>query len=182
MSSVMSDALKYYDKNNEKYLNIKKKIKYVKYGVVNEKDIEGLKLIFFDENHVELFTSRVEILAKYYNFNNVWIWGWSLPNIKKSLTSIIRKIFLYGTDIDIKNYENILLKNELVTSRFRISDPIQIDMHCALASYLSKKPFIFLWKEFIFRTDIMEVKGEFSEEKTEIIYYTFIVDPPDFSD
>ncbi len=178
MSSIMSDALKYYDQNNEKYNSIKKKIKYVKHAIINQKDIEGVKLIFYDENHVELFTSRVEILGKYYNYNNMWIWGWSLPSVDKSLTAIIRKIFLYGTDIDINNSENILLKNELVTSRFRISDPIQIDMHCALASYLSKKPFIFMWKEFLFTSEIMQVKGEFTDEETEVTYYSFIVDPP----
>ena len=42
-------------------------------------------------------------------------------------------------DININNDPaNILLKNELLTSRFRITDMTQIDIHCALASYLSK--------------------------------------------
>jgi hypothetical protein len=179
--SIVNDALKFYDQNNEKYHNIKKRIKYIKFAQTEQQDIEGVKLIFFDENKKELFVSRVEILGKYYTSINTWVWGWSLASIEKSLTAIIRKVFLYGTDIDINNNPaNILLKNELITSRFRVEDNVQIDIHCAIASYLAKKPFIFLWREFMIKTsDFTEVKGEFYGEKTDVTYYTFIVDPPD---
>jgi hypothetical protein len=178
--SIVKDSLEYYDRNNEKYKDLKKKIKYVKHADVDQSDIEGLKLIFYDENKEELFTSRVEILGKYYNTINTWVWGWSLPGIDKSLTSIIRKVFLYGTDIDITNPANVLLKNELITSRFRVVDNVQIEIHCAIASYLAKKPFIFLWKEFLIKVGEMgEVKGEFYEGDTDVIYYTYIIDPPD---
>lgn len=178
---IVNDALKYFDGNNDKYKHIKKKIKYVKHAVVNRKDIEGVKLLFFDDDMNEMFTSRVEILGKYYNSINVWVWGWSLPSINKSLTSIIRKVFLYGTDIDLnENPANISLKNELVTSRFRIEDEIQIDMHCAIASYLAKKPFVFAWRDLPFKKDdsAIEIKNDLINE-TDVTYYTFIVDPPD---
>ena len=176
---IVRDALKYYDQNNEKYLNVKKKIKFVKHAVADQRDIEGVKLIFYDKDMKELFTSRVEILAKYFNEIKVWTWGYSIPSLDRSLTALSKKIFLYGTDIDIRNPANILLKNELITSRFIINDEVQIDQHCALASYLSKKPLIFQWKSFIFETEIMEVKGEYDDEKTDVTYYTFIIDPPE---
>jgi hypothetical protein len=176
---IVNDALKYYDQNNEKYMNIKKKIKFVKHAVADQRDIEGVKLIFYDQDMKEIFTSRVEVLAKYYINVKVWTWGFSIPSLDRSLTALSRKIFLYGTDIDISNPANILLKNELITSRFVINDEVQIDIHCALASYLAKKPFIFQWKDFIFTSDVMKVKGEFDDEKTDVIYYSFIVDPPD---
>lgn len=177
--NIVNDALEYYDRNNERFESIKKKVKYVKHAEIDQRDIEGVKLVFYDENKKELFTSRVEILGKYYNTINTWVWGWSLPGIDKSLTSIIRKVFLYGTDINIDNPTNVLLKNELITSRFRVVDEVQIDMHCAIASYLAKKPFIFMWKEFLFKYgEIGEVKGEFYEGDTDVIYYTYIVDPP----
>jgi len=177
---IVNDALRYYDGNNELYKNIRKHMRYVKHAVVNRKDVEGIKLIFYDENMKEIFTSRVEILGKYYSSINVWVWGWSLPSINKSLTSIIRKVFLYGTDIDLNaNPANILLKNELVTSRFRIEDEIQIDIHCAIASYLAKKPFVFVWKNIPFIKDNEPIEIQNTSETTDVAYYTFIVDPPD---
>jgi hypothetical protein len=179
--SIVNDALRYYDRNNDIYRNVKRKIKYAKHANVDQNDIEGVKLVFYDENKEELFTSRVEVLAKYYNTISTWIWSWSLGTLDKSLTSIIRKVFYYGTDINItnKNPENILLKNELLTSRFRITDEAQIDIHCAIASYLAKKPFIFLWKDFFINVgEMAKVKGEDSKEKAKVSYYVFIVDPP----
>ncbi len=176
--NIVNDALKYYDGNNDKYKHIKKQIKFVKNAIVDIKDIEGLKLVFFDENMNELFTSRVEILAKYYNVINVWVWGWSLPSINKYLTSIIRKVFLYGTDIDLnKNSANVLLKNELVTSRFRIDDDVQIDIHCAISSYLAKKPFVFAWNNMPFNKDESAIEIQ-NDTKSDVTYYTFLVDPP----
>lgn len=177
---VISDALKYFDSNNDKYRGPKRRIKYVKRAAVTEHDVEGVKLIFYDANMNELFVSRVEILGKYYNSIKTWVWGWSLPGINKSLTTIIRKVFLYGTDIDLNdNPANIMLKNELVTSRFRIEDDIQLDIHCSIASYLAKKPFILALKDLSFNYDVPnEVKGEDYEGITDITYYTYIVDPP----
>jgi len=178
--NIVNDALEYYDRNNEKFKNLKKRIKYIKYADAEPGDIEGVKLLFYDEDKNELFRSRIEILGKYYNNINTWVWGWSLPGIDKSLTSIIRKVFLYGTDINIQNPANVLLKNELITSRFRVVDNVQIDIHCAIASYLAKKPFIFMWKEFLFKPDEMgEVKSEYYDGDTDVTYYTYIVDAPD---
>jgi hypothetical protein len=177
---IISDALKYFDMNNDKYRRIKRRIKYVKRFPDDKQDIEGLKLIFYDNNMEELFVSRLEILGKYYNSINTWVWGWSLPPINKSLTTIIRKVFLYGTDIDINNNPaNIMLKNELVTSRFRTYDDVQLDIHCSIASYLAKKPFILALKDFSFNYDLPnEVKSEDYEGTVDITYYMYVIDPP----
>jgi hypothetical protein len=177
---IINDALKYYDENNEKYKKLKKKMKYMKVAPGEQKDIEGIKLVFYDENKEELFTSRVEVFGKYYYSAETWIWGWSIPYLHKALTGTSRKIWLYGTDIDISNDANILLKNELLTSRFRIDDKIQLEIHAAISSYLAKKPFIFRWKEFYLNPgDFNEVKGEYSKTNTDFEYYTFVLDPPD---
>jgi hypothetical protein len=178
---IINDALKYYDSNNEIYNSIAKKMKYVKHAPIEKTDIESMKFIFYDENKKELFTSRVEILGKYYNTINAWVWGWGIPYINKALTTIIRKVFLYGTDIDVStNPENVLLKNELVTSRFRIEDEVQIDIHCAIASYLAKKPFVFVWynSPMTEGNEMVEIQND-PKFKTDVTYYTFIIDPPD---
>ena len=179
---IVNDALKYYDSNNERYKKMAKNMRFVKHAIIDTNDVEGIKLVFFDENMNELFTSRVEIIGKYYRDINVWVWGWSLPSIKKSLTTIVREIFLYGTDIDLNdNPANILLKNELVTSRFRIDDEIQLEIHCAIASYLAKKPFVYIWNNLPFANpDNSPIRiYDKNQPKTDVVYYTFIVDPPD---
>ena len=181
--NVVNDALKYYDSNNEKFKKVKKKIKYVKkIRQKNNSDVnlDSTQIVFYDEDKNELFTSRIEIIGKYYNDIKTWVWGWSLPNINKSLTTIIRKVFLYGTDINIDdNQSNVLLKHELVTSRFRIENDVQIDIHCAIASYLAKKPFIFMWNEFYYPTDVIKEFDDNNKKSTGVIYYTYIVDCPD---
>lgn len=183
---IVSDALKYYDINNEKYGKLKKKIAYCK-QVENKTNsdhvnngIGSFKYTFFDKNMNELFTSRWEILGKYYPKLNIWIWGWSLPNQPKILTTIIRKVFLYGTDIDPDNLANIFLKNELLTSRFIIESEIQIDIHCAIASYLSKKPFIYVWKYIPTQEEdsVYKMNEEIKDEDIDFIYYTFFIDTP----
>jgi hypothetical protein len=178
--NIINDALRFYDTNNELYENVKKKIKYIKRATVNPTDVESVKFTFYDKEKNELFTSRIEIVGKYYNTINTWVWGWSLPNTDKSLTSIIRKVFLYGTDIDTRTVSNVVLKNELVTSRFKIDDDIQLDIHCAIASYLSKKPFIFAWRNTIVSqgTEWSEVKNKDDDEEISVTIYTFILDPP----
>ncbi len=181
---IVKDALEYYDYNNEKYEKIKKKIKYAKIIKGNDNDIERLRFTFYDSDKKELFTSRIELLGKYYNNLHVWIWGWAMPTIEKFASTIIRKVFFYGTDIMIQGKEDIALKNELITSRFRITSDVQIDIHCAIASYLAKKPFIFGMKELPTEDPSgtksleFEVISLYSKKESDYTYYLFILDPP----
>lgn len=182
--SIVTDAIKYFDTANERYNKLKRAIKYVNRDNSYEGGVGDFRLIFYDKDKKELFRSKIELLGKYYNTLQIWVWGWSIPDIGKSVTTTIRKVFLYGTDIDVNVPSNVILKNELVTSRFRIDDDVQIDIHCAIASYLAKKPFIFKWKDFSYDWDrdpseLGVVKGEYDEEETNYIYYSFIMTPPE---
>jgi hypothetical protein len=181
---IIKDALEYYDQNNEKYEKIKKKIKYAKFIKGDADDIERLRFTFYDKDKKELFTSRIELLGKYYTNLHVWIWGWAMARIEKFASTIIRKVFFYGTDIMIHGKEDIALKNELITSRFKVTSDVQIDMHCAIASYLAKKPFIFGMKELPseepgeVKNEEFEVISMYSKKESDYIYYMFILDPP----
>jgi len=73
----------------------------------------------------------------------MWFWGWAVSAFRKNLTIISRKILTYAFDLDPSVFLNLQLKTELVTSRFIITNPIQLDIHVALASYLSKSPLIY---------------------------------------
>ena len=66
---------------------------------------------------------------------------------------MLRNILNYGLNLDPIT-ENTFLKTELITSRFRINDPVQLDVHIAISSYLSKVPFIF--KHIIHEKDPFE--------------------------
>ena len=76
----------------------------------------------------------------------------------------------------------MLLKNELITSRFRIADKVQLDIHCSVASYLSKCPFVIAMKNIHTGVENNENIIEFNNPKDNnninTTYYIFIVTPP----
>lgn len=146
--NIIQDALKYYDDNNVKYAAFIKTVKYIKYEKTLNNDIEGTMCTFYNKDKIEILKSRIEMIGKHYVDINMWIWAWSLPTADKSLTNIIRNILIYGTDIYIPAYntprfiEVYMLRHQLLTSRFLITNKVQIEIYCALSSYLSKETFI----------------------------------------
>jgi uncharacterized protein DUF6882 len=218
--SIIPDALKYYDENAERYTKIRRKIKYFKRvrsmtesedqadnissNDTDQIDTDHVIYSFYDKDKKLLFTSRIEFIGKYYADQHIWIWAWALPNINKSHSTTIRNVFLYGTDINVinfgeTNFENFLLKNELITSRSIITDIIQVDIHCALASYLAKKPFIlpFADTEVDEETSRYYPFSDYRPDETssdintddsnhvtapkmrgQVVYYLYILDPP----
>ena len=136
---IVTNSLKYYDKNMEIY---KDKLKYAKYFKIEESssDTQHEILLFYDENKKLILKTRYEYIGIYGHNTQTWIWGWSIPTLRKISTTIIRKIFNYGAELDPSES---FLKTELVTARFMISDPIQLDIHMAIVSYLSKTPFTY---------------------------------------
>lgn len=139
--NLIKNSLNYYDKNMEKYNKFLSKIRYVNFVFYTE-DTKKSIIIFYDKDKKEIFKSRYEVLGAYNNTSKTWIWGWSIPNASKNLTFISKKILNYGLDID-DNDENLFLKTELITSRFRITNEIQLEIHIAISSYISKIPLLF---------------------------------------
>ncbi len=137
---LITNSLEYYDKNHEKYHDISTKIKYysLKYS---ESDLEHNQIIFYNKDKTELFRSRYEVIGIYNNYSNTWTWGWSIPFLEKNSVYTSRKILNYGLDI-IPSTDTQFLKTELITSRFRVSHPTQLDLHVSIASYLSKIPLV----------------------------------------
>lgn len=137
--SLVTTALEYYDINNQHYMGIFDDAKYVKY-IPAVTDMDNNVIVFFDKNKEEIFRSRYEQIGEYYTNSNIWVWAWAVPFNKKNNTNIIRKIWNYGATLDpsVK-----YLKTELITSRFRVADSIQLDIHVSIASYLSKSPLIY---------------------------------------
>jgi hypothetical protein len=180
MSNILTQALEYFDKNNEKFSKLRNKIKYVSVYTTKE-GIKKRKLIFFDENKNKLFTSRFEIISKFYKKPKIWVWGWGVPNISNYLTNIIRKLWNYGVSLEYNDtkIQQLVLKNDLITSRFVINDDTQLDIHLSLASYLTKIPYTyFISDEFINENiEMIQIDDE-SYENSETIYFIYLLDNP----
>lgn len=170
ISEIVGDALKYYDTNFDKYNSVYKKIIYYKY-IHNSHDTEHSVIVFYDTNKKELFRSRYEILGVYSKQHYTWIWPWSSPIYDRNKTAISRKLLNYGLDIPIKSsnytdFQLISLKSEFITSRFRVTNELQLDIHVAIASYVTKIPSIF---EIIVSVDDSE--GEFVGKTKNIVHH-----------
>lgn len=139
--NIVTEALEYYDKNTKQTNKVFSKVKYFKL-INNDLDTEHNKIIFYDSNKQELFKSRYEMIGKYFNDSQTWIWAWAIPRYAKNNVYTIKKLLNYGIDIppraDIR-----FLKSELVTSRYRVTDSVQLDIHVSLASYIAKIPMIY---------------------------------------
>lgn len=133
-TNIIPIALEYYDRMQEKYLPLLSKVKRHEL-VLSPYDMERNKIKLFDEDGKELLTSEYEVIGLYHNVFKIWRWAWSIPILKKNAIYISRSILNYGLDLDKADF----LKSELITSRFSISDNIQLDMHISIATYLAKK-------------------------------------------
>lgn len=133
ISDLILKSFEYYDKKNQqykKYLN--------KNGVL---DGENSQIIFGEEKF------KYELLGVFDDQTNVWIWSWMIPLIDNKKSDISKKLLNYGLNIfpSQENQEAIYLKTQLLNSRFLIEDEFQLEIHLALATYLAKDNFKFLY-------------------------------------
>jgi len=134
MTSIISNALLYYDTNDDKYGSFFDKVYYVSY-------FEGGYIIFYGKNKEELFRSRYEYIGNYDYDTTIWTWSWSMYAVPKKYIQTSKKLLLYGLDIDDPSLA--IIKFSLITSRIKLTHFTQLDYQIALASYLSKKDCIF---------------------------------------
>ena len=133
-SQIVRSALEYYDENTIKFYD---QIHSFKYYKINKQIGE---ITFFDQDKKLIKNTSYEIIGKYIHKQNIWTWGWSIPVLQKNLNKISKKILLYA--LELESIDNAL-KTEFITSRYQISNPIQMEIHVALASFLSKQPCVF---------------------------------------
>ena len=136
MSDIVKQAFDYYDSNNHIY-----KVKHANFFEIisNQYDTQHNIIVFYDKNKQEIYRSRFEIMGSYFNDTNTWIWGWAIPFLRKNTQRIIKNVLNYIIDMDLSEVD-LIFKTELMTSRTRISNMIQIEKYGAISSYLSKNP------------------------------------------
>lgn len=176
--TLVSDALEYYDANFEKYNDKLQQIRYVKFSDATA-DMDRNLIYLYDENKKLLAQSRYEIIGLYSGVTDTWTWAWSIASFRKNTTYISRKILNYGTELDP---DQKFLKTELVTSRFRIADNIQLDIHAAIAAYLSKQPIVYKYHTYISEAmkvssdGLIDILPEVEQAKSYTTYYMFLLD------
>jgi len=160
--SIIPTSLEYYDKNMQKYKSLLRKIKGHKLETTPF-DMEKNKIILYGKDNEIILKTEYEIIGFYNNPYKMWSWAWSVPWFKKNSTYISRKILFYGLDLD--STEDLFLKTELLTSRFQITDVVQLELHIAIASYLAKKPLIYNYKHHF----------DTKDPENYTIYYLFLL-------
>ena len=140
--SLVPRALEFYDGGHEK---IKMLNRLAESAVPNiifyQGDLGRSKIEFTDKEKNILLTSEFEYIGIYYPKMKVWSWPWAVPGTNKNDTYLSRKILEYG--LDISSDVLLGLKMELITSRFFVTDAVQVDIHLAVSAYLLKNPYIY---------------------------------------
>jgi hypothetical protein len=183
---MIKEALDYYDSNQYKLEDLNRKIKYIKF-IESEKDFEHNEIILYDIEANKLDKAKYEYIGTFDSSTSIWSWAWSIPTMRKKNTTILRKILNYGIELEPTNN---FLKTELITSRFRVTNKIQLDIYSAIVSYLSKKPRVIKIRlynnaKFVITEsgenlmDITEPLNSNSKDKNEnryTEYYLFLLD------
>jgi hypothetical protein len=180
IDSTIRDALDFYDKNREKFSAFFNKVKYVKF--VNNNNIID-DIIFYDDDKNILLESSYEILGVYLPKSNFWKWSWSIPTVHKKYTYISRKILEYAFNLDHNN--ELSLRSELINSKIKIVNDLQLDIHIALSSYIGKQPLIFKFYNKFNDNDIIDnsdgdlytyISENNDDDENYMIMYLFILD------
>lgn len=136
---LIKNALEYYDINAMKYYDKSNTFKFYKL-IKSER-----KILFYDGNKQKIAEYTYDAIGKYIPSKNLWSWAWATAELSKDLTKQSRQVLNYAFELDD---EDLMLKTELITSRYKITSPIQLDFHVALTMFLSKKPFMYILNYF----------------------------------
>lgn len=145
LKDLIKKSLKHYDDNNilwNKYINNKN----------IEIDINNAYITFFKkEKNMKIF--KYEILG--YHDNNIWIWGWVMPNISNEKLDIVKKLLIYGIELDhvYSTDEYMILKSIFVNSRIKIENYISLDIHLSLIYNIIKNKILFIYSKKVFLND-----------------------------
>lgn len=145
LSQIIPKILEDYDKNNE--IHSKEFDNVVHSNMIKPATQEPI-LILYDKDMNEIKRYKYSIIGLFLRSQNIWTWGWAVPYWSINIASHSRKLLNYGLDIEVtaqKNQVSSFLKTQLITSRFILNDPLQLDIYIALAAALTKQTNIYAW-------------------------------------
>jgi hypothetical protein len=158
-ASIVPNALEYYDGVNNNYRSIFRKIASYRYQVSTDPKIPNV-MSFYDRENKILGSSTYQVLGVYSAQHRLWAWAWSIPNYPAKAINLSRKLLTYGLDNEDAN-----IRSELVTSRFSVTHPMNLDIHLAVAAYLTHSV---LYAAYVY--------PEPSDRTNYIINYVFLTD------
>ena len=150
--SILPRALTLYDKNMERYREVFKQVEREEFQI-SDLDMEPNRVTFYDKDGNVILTSAYELLSNYNHFHKLWTWSWAIPIVRKNLTYKARELLKYGLDLVSREFS--YLKAEFITSRFQVTHPMQLEIHSALAAYLTRTPLVYKYK-----MDLPTLSGE----------------------
>ena len=160
LDTVIRNSLETYDTNQLKFKKFIAKVKYIKF--IDNKNATN-HIVFYDKNKKQLFDSAFEVMGIFVPQNNMWKWSWSIPTMKNKFTFISRKILEYAFNLDPQT--DYMLRSEFINSKFTVINKIQLDIHVAISSYISKTPFIFRWYAHVPDSDYDDEENEDDDEE-----------------
>lgn len=158
-ASIVPNALEYYDGVNNNYRSIFRKIASYRHQVSTDPKIPNV-MSFYDRENKILGSSAYQVLGVYSAQHRLWAWAWSIPNYPAKAINLSRKLLTYGLDNEDAN-----IRSELVTSRFSVTHPMNLDIHLAVAAYLTRSV---LYAAYVY--------PEPSDRTNYIINYVFLTD------
>lgn len=175
---IVVNSLKFYDKHAEANNKIFHDFKYFSLETTGS-DFKHSKINLYDKNKQLIKKYNMEVIGIYNVSNNLWTWAWAYPKISKKFSQLSRNILNYGLDM-VSSRENLFLKTELITSRFIVNDPIQLDIHLAISAYLTKNekifPLILTAEEDIIMHRAAPRKLVKDMEKAHVIQWLFLIE------
>ncbi len=140
--------------------------KYVKYLKDTELDIITNKIINIktgDEiNSNCLFDT--EILGVFNHQSNVFIWSWSLPYLRMDETIISKELLNYGLKLvpNSNTISHYYIKTLLINARNYIESDFDLDLILAIASYILKNKYNFIYPTKIYNNQQQLIMTSFS--------------------
>lgn len=131
--AIIRKALAYYDGIMHRYRSHMRRIDGHKYHRSRSAKMDNY-LNFYDKRGELLGSSKYQSLGVYSPQNRLWVWAWSIPTNVPGEFALARSLLTYGLDNEDAN-----IRNELVNSRFSIRHEVSLDIHIALAAYLTQR-------------------------------------------
>lgn len=140
---IIQNMYNYYDIHNSKYESYISKISYTK-EIKSQNDLNNNIIEIYDNKNKKILKATYYYLGRYYDNENIWVWGWSIL-MHKSLNYYIKKIFDYGFNITIEDKDKsnktlLIIKTIILNSIVKI---LNIDFILALSMYISKAEYIY---------------------------------------
>jgi hypothetical protein len=154
--NIVSNAIKYYDKQREIYKKFYTSDYTFKFKSSSKSEIKIPEFEFIYNKKI-IATGKCNIIGVYFHDDKIWSWGWNISwndyGIKgstKNETYMARKLLNYGLDMGIN--EKITtndkiaineMRSELLSNKIFITHPIQFEKILAISLYLTNGLFIY---------------------------------------